>query len=86
MEVTLIQAVGLIGFGAGAMVVLLGGFYFTAQRFVGHETRGLTGRVKATEKEIGNHDERIRAVEKNISSINTSLLNIDKKLDNFNGR
>lgn len=85
MELTLIQAVGLIGFGAGGAIVLLGGVYFTAQRFIGHETRGLAGRVNSAEKEIDEHDERIRTVEKDISSIKTSVKSIDKKLDNLNG-
>lgn len=86
MEVTLTQAVGLIGLGAGGAFVLLGGIYVAAQRFIGHETKGLTGRVESTEKEIDNHDERLRAVENDISSIKTSVKSIDKKLNNFNGR
>ena len=83
MELT--QVFGFIGLGAGCTVVLLGGAYFTAQRFVGHETRGLNGRVKSVEGDVEKHDERIRTVEKDISSIKTSIKSIDNKLDNLNG-
>ena len=80
-----LQVMGWMGLGAGVMFMLLGGAYFTAQRFVGHETRGLTGRVKSVEGDVEKHDERIRTVEKDISSIKTSVRSIDKKLDNLNG-